>query len=166
MLSRLLPLSSPRLAALTAVTAAATLTLGLGATAQAAPSADANASGVAAAAADSPNPFAAAELDGLRARQLTTWHAGQPLTHWVLALDEETAARDYTGGVFFLYAPATGDRGFFRNLDVLASTVKDPGHVVIADAQFIRSHPRSEVRYGDPARPDLARVVATSTIWM
>ncbi|GGZ47867.1 hypothetical protein GCM10010371_04030 [Streptomyces subrutilus] len=56
--------------------------------------------------------------------------------------------------------------GRARGEPALVPPVKDPRHVVIADARFIRSHPRSEVRYGDPARPDLARVVATSTIWM
>ncbi|MFJ4964590.1 hypothetical protein ACIP6P_19440 [Streptomyces sp. NPDC088729] len=152
---------------MTAVTAAAALSLGVGSAAQAAPhSVDVAASGAAASTTDSPNPFAAAELDGLQARQVTMWHAGQPLSHWVLTLDEETATRSYTGGVFFLYAPATGDRGWFRNLDLMASTVKDPRQVTIADAQFVNSHPRVEVRYGDPAQPDLARTVATSTIWM
>ncbi|MEV6576274.1 hypothetical protein [Streptomyces sp. NPDC051577] len=170
MSTRPLPLPSRRLATTAVVTAAAAaLTLGLASAAQAAPQAapqQTAATGTTPAAADAPNPFAWAELDGLRARQLTTWHAGQPLSHWVLTLDEETVARTYTGGAFFLYAPATGEHGWFRNLDVVRSTVKDPRQVVIADAQFIRSHPRVEVRYGDPAQPDLARVVATSTIWM
>ncbi|MFJ7205851.1 hypothetical protein ACIQWR_20235 [Streptomyces sp. NPDC098789] len=173
MSSRPLPLPSRRLVTAAAVTAAAALTLGLApVAAQAAvqpatgAAAAAVASGPAAATTDTPNPFAWAELDGLRARQLTTWHGGQPLSHWALTLDEATAARSYTGGVFFLYAPATGDRGFFRNLDLVSATVKDPRQVTVTDAQFIRSHPRVEVRYGDPAQPDRARVVATSTIWM
>ncbi|MFD7029277.1 hypothetical protein ACFWAR_14705 [Streptomyces sp. NPDC059917] len=168
MSTRPLPLPSHRLVAAAAVTAAAALALGLApVAAQAAPQPAADVTARAAAApTDSPNPFAWAELDGLRARQLTTWHGGQPLSHWALTLDEATAARAYAGGVFFLYAPATGDRGLFRNLDVISATVKDPRQVVVTDAQFIRSHPRVEVRYGDPAQPDRARVVATSTIWM
>ncbi|MFI5983476.1 hypothetical protein ACIBEA_21680 [Streptomyces sp. NPDC051555] len=168
MSSRPLSLPSRRLVTAAAVTAAAALTLGL---APVAAQAAAQPGGAAAAATtdtptSTPNPFAWAELDGLRARQVTTWHGGQPLSHWALTLDEATAARSYTGGVFFLYAPATGDRGLFRNLDLVSATVKDPRQVTVTDAQFIRSHPRVEVRYGDPAQPERARVVATSTIWM
>lgn len=165
MSSRPLPLPSRRLVTAAAVTVAAALTLGLAPVA--AQAAAQPATGPAAAATtDTPNPFAWAELDGLRARQLTTWHGGQPLSHWALTLDEAAAARSYTGGAFFLYAPATGDRGWFRNLDLVSATVKDPRQVIVTDAQFIRSHPRVEVRYGDPAQPERARVVATSTIWM
>ncbi|MEU4213724.1 hypothetical protein AB0F13_27785 [Streptomyces sp. NPDC026206] len=35
-----------------------------------------------------------------------------------------------------------------------------------ADVQFMRSHPRVEVRYGDPDHPNRARVVASATTLM
>ncbi|MBB5122410.1 hypothetical protein [Streptomyces eurocidicus] len=112
------------------------------------------------------NPYLGIELQGLRAEQRTMYPAGHPVTFWALVLDDETVTRHYRGGQFFLYAPATGEFGSFLDTDIAVRTVRDPRRVVIADSGFMRSHPRVEVRYGNPDRPKRAFTVATATIWM
>ncbi|WP_159395378.1 hypothetical protein [Streptomyces albireticuli] len=112
------------------------------------------------------NPFLGIELQGLKAERRMMYPAGHPVAFWALVLDEETAARHYRGGQFFVYAPATGEFGSFLDTDIAVRTVRDPHRVVIADSGFMRSHPRVEVRYGNPDRPKRAFTVATATIWM
>ncbi|MEU5418361.1 hypothetical protein ACFY1P_08730 [Streptomyces sp. NPDC001407] len=112
------------------------------------------------------NPFEWIDLRGLKAEQRVMYPAGHPVGYWALVLDDEAAARHYAGGRFFVYAPATGEFGSFLDTDIAVRTVDEPGRVVIADSGFMRSHPRVEVRYGDPGRPGRAVTVATATIWM
>ncbi|MFE0046367.1 hypothetical protein [Streptomyces albireticuli] len=112
------------------------------------------------------NPFLGIELQGLKAEQRMMYPAGHPVAFWALVLDDETATRHYRGGRFFVYAPATGEFGGFLDTDIVVRTVRDPRQVVIADSGFMRSHPRVEVRYGNPDRPERAFTVATATIWM
>lgn len=112
------------------------------------------------------NPFRWMDLDGLRAEYRFMCPAGHCVGYWSLVLTDEVARRPYRGGEFFVYAPATGEFGFFLNTDIATRTVRHPSQVRLVDSDFTRSHPRFEVRYGDPAQPKKARVVATATIWM
>ncbi|MGK5632700.1 hypothetical protein [Streptomyces sp. URMC 123] len=119
-----------------------------------------------AAVASKDNPFQWMELENLRAEQRQMCPVGNCVDYWTLVLDEKTASRPYSGGAFFLYAPATGDFGWFVNTDIATRTVEDPYEVSIPDSYFLRSHPRVEVRYGDVDHPERARVVATATTLM
>ncbi|AZQ72932.1 MULTISPECIES: hypothetical protein [Streptomyces] len=112
------------------------------------------------------NPFRWMDLDGLRAEYRFMCPAGHCVGYWSLVLTDEVARRPYRGGEFFVYAPATGEFGFFLDTDIATRTVRHPRQVRLVDSDFTRSHPRFEVRYGDPAQPKKARVVATATIWM
>lgn len=120
----------------------------------------------AAATAAEENPFEGIDLEGLKAEKRFMYPAGHRVAYWALVLDEERASRTYSGGKFFLYAPATKEFGWFLDTDIATRTVEHPRQVVIADREFIRSHPRVEVRYGNPDQPRKARVVARTTIWM
>ncbi|WP_372405755.1 hypothetical protein [Streptomyces luteireticuli] len=150
-----------------AVTAALALPLAQGAQA-AAPEAAAPATAITAAAVnpDDDNPFRWMELDGLRADFRFMCPAGRCVGFWSLVLTEDLAQREFRGGKFFAYAPATGEFGFFLDTDIAVHTVDRPGQVRLVDSPFMRSHPRVEVRYGDPAHPDRARVVASATTLM
>lgn len=64
------------------------------------------------------------------------------------------------------YAPATGDFSFFLDTDIAVRTVANAGQVRLVNTEFMRSHPRVEVRYGDPDHPGRARVVASATTLM
>ncbi len=149
--------------------ALAAVTLGLtaaqGAQAATAPATPAQAASAAATAAEE-NPFEGIDLEGLKAEKRFMYPAGHRVAYWALVLDEERVSRTYSGGTFFLYAPATKEFGWFLDTDIATRTVKNPRQVVIADRDFIRSHPRVEVRYGNPDQPKKARVVARTTIWM
>ncbi|RLU83570.1 hypothetical protein CTZ27_28125 [Streptomyces griseocarneus] len=112
------------------------------------------------------NPFRWMDLDGLRAEFRFMCPAGRCVGYWSLVLTDEVAKRSYSGGEFFAYAPATGEFGFFLDTDIATRTVGNPGQVRLIDSDFTRSHPRFEVRYGNPDRPGKARVVATATTWM
>ncbi|MEU8585142.1 hypothetical protein [Streptomyces abikoensis] len=112
------------------------------------------------------NPFRWMDLDGLRAEYRFMCPAGHCVGYWSLVLTDEVAKRSYRGGEFFVYAPATGEFGFFLDTDIATRTVRHASQVRLVDSDFTRSHPRFEVRYGDPAQPKKARVVATATIWM
>ncbi|MFC5143530.1 hypothetical protein [Streptomyces aureoversilis] len=151
-------------------TAATALGLALAQGAQAAsPAAPATGPGnnrTAAAAASEDNPFAAIDLQHLKAEQRIMWPAGHPVPFWALVLDDETVSKRYADGEFFVYAPATHEFGWFLDTDIATRAVRNPHQVVIADSDFLRSHPRVEVRYGNPDRPQRARVVATATTWM
>ncbi|MFF5130091.1 hypothetical protein ACFY41_24535 [Streptomyces syringium] len=149
------------------VMASAALGLGLASGAQAAgPAVAPAARDVAAVAPAADHPFEAMELDGLKVKRLTMWPAGHPVSFWALVLDEKRAGEKYSGGKFFVYAPATKEFGWFLNMDIVQRTVSHPGQVVIVDSEFLRSHPRVEVRYGNPDRPERARFVASATTWM
>ncbi|MFJ7209856.1 hypothetical protein ACIQWR_40820 [Streptomyces sp. NPDC098789] len=106
------------------------------------------------------------ELQGLHVEQLTMWPAGQPVKFWALVLDDDEISRSRTGGVFFVYAPASGDHGHILDTDIIVDSVPDAERVVIADPSFLRAHPRTEIRYGDPSNPESAEVVATATVWI
>ncbi|MEV4439219.1 hypothetical protein AB0K09_09380 [Streptomyces sp. NPDC049577] len=153
---------------LAAGTAAAALTLTLAQGAQAAAPAPVNPVRTAAAPASaaSENPFDVMDLDGLRATHEFMCPAGHCVDYWSLVLTEDRLGRHYSGGRFFVYAPATGEFSFFLNTDIATRTVSRPEQVRIVDVDFLRSHPRVEVRYGNPDHPRKARTVATSTIWM
>ncbi|MEV4435485.1 hypothetical protein [Streptomyces sp. NPDC049585] len=112
------------------------------------------------------NPFKVMDLDGLRAEYRFMCPAGHCVGYWSLVLTDEVARKRYAGGEFFVYAPAKGDFGFFLDGDIATRTVKKAAQVRIIDSEFTRTHPRFEVRYGNPEQPKKARVVATSTIWM
>ncbi|KNB49938.1 hypothetical protein AC230_24715 [Streptomyces caatingaensis] len=116
--------------------------------------------------ADDDNPFRWMELDGLRADFRFMCPAGHCVGFWSLVLTEDVARQKFEGGKFFVYAPATGEFGFFLDTDVAVRTVGRPGQVRIVDSEFMRSHPRVEVRYGDPGHPARARVVASATTLM
>ncbi|MEV5242567.1 hypothetical protein AB0K89_26195 [Streptomyces cinnamoneus] len=151
--------------------AAATLALTAAQGAQAAPrtapaGAVAPAAGTAGATASDENPFRHIDLEGLRAEKRFMYPAGHPVAFWALVLDDERVSRTYRGGTFFVYAPATGEFGWMLDTDIATRTVKDPRQVVIADLDFLNSHPRVEVRYGNPDQPRKARTVARTTIWM
>ncbi|MFH8347605.1 hypothetical protein [Streptomyces sp. NPDC018045] len=147
-------------------TAALGLALASGAQAVTPPSADApvQARGATTATAPADNPFEGIELSGLHAEQRTMWPAGTPVHYWALVLDDDLAGQEYSGGAFFLYAPAAGEFGWFLDTDIPQRTVDGPSQVVIADPEFLRTHPRAEVRYGDPDRPERARTVATAIV--
>ncbi|MGW1072022.1 hypothetical protein [Streptomyces sp. NPDC002537] len=115
---------------------------------------------------DDDNPFRWMELDGLKAEFRFMCPAGHCVGYWSLVLTEDVAAKKYTGGKFFVYAPATGDFGFFLDTDIAARTVDHPEQVRLIDSDFIRSHPRVEVRYGNPEQPRKAKAVASATTLM
>ncbi|MEX2984260.1 hypothetical protein [Streptomyces sp. C36] len=50
--------------------------------------------------------------------------------------------------------------------DIAVRTVDHLDQVRPVDTEFMRSHPRVEVRYGDPDHPGRARVVASATTLM
>ncbi|MFZ3475650.1 hypothetical protein ACODT3_41750 [Streptomyces sp. 4.24] len=112
------------------------------------------------------NPFLGIDLDGLRAEQLTMWPAGKPVKYWALTLNDDLASKTYTGGVFFLYAPAAEKLGYLLDTDIIVRSVEDPHQVVVTDLEFLRANPRAEIRYGNPEKPALGRVIATATTWM
>ncbi|WP_344118473.1 hypothetical protein [Streptomyces blastmyceticus] len=149
--------------ALAATVAVATLSLPLTQAAYAAAEPQHAAS---ASARDDDNPFRWMELDGLKAEFRFMCPAGRCVGYWSLALTEDVAAKTYAGGKFFAYAPATGDFGFFLDTDIAARTVDHPEQVRLIDSDFIRSHPRVEVRYGNPEQPRKAKVVASATTLM
>lgn len=115
---------------------------------------------------DDGNPFRWMELDGLRADFRFMCPAGHCVGYWSLVLTKDVAQQEFKGGKFFVYAPATGEFSFFLDTDIAVRTVDRPGQVRLVDSEFMRSHPRVEVRYGDPGHPDRARVVASATTLM
>ncbi|TVL89294.1 hypothetical protein [Streptomyces sp. SAJ15] len=116
--------------------------------------------------ADDDNPFRWMELDGLRADFQFMCPAGHCVGFWSLVLTDDVAGQKFAGGEFFVYAPATGEFSFFLDTDIAVRTVDHPGRVRLVDTEFMRSHPRVEVRYGDPDHPDRSRVVASATTLM
>ncbi|GGX75064.1 hypothetical protein [Streptomyces hiroshimensis] len=112
------------------------------------------------------NPFRWMELDGLRADFQFMCPAGHCVGFWSLVLTDDVAQQKFQGGKFFVYAPATREFSFFLDTDIAVRTVNHPGRVRLADTEFMRSHPRVEVRYGDLDHPDRARVVASATTLM
>ncbi|MGW1197745.1 hypothetical protein ACWD4B_18185 [Streptomyces sp. NPDC002536] len=112
------------------------------------------------------NPFRWMELDGLKAEFHFMCPAGHCVGYWSLALADQAAAKPYAGGEFFVYAPATGEFGFFLNGDIAERTVQRPGQVRVIDSEFLHTHPRVEIRYGNPNHPRAARVVASATTLM
>ncbi|MEV4923805.1 hypothetical protein [Streptomyces roseoverticillatus] len=150
-----------------AVTAALALPLAQGAQAATpATTAPATAAAPATVNADDDNPFRWMELDGLRADFQFMCPAGHCVGFWSLVLTDDIARQKFKGGKFFVYAPATGEFSFFLDTDIAVRTVDHPGQVRLVDTAFMRSHPRVEVRYGDPGHPDRARVVASATTLM
>ncbi|MCH0564884.1 MULTISPECIES: hypothetical protein [unclassified Streptomyces] len=115
---------------------------------------------------DDNNPFRGVELDGMRADFQLMCPAGHCAGLWSLVLTDDVLQQEFEGRRFFVYAPATGEFGFFLDRDIVVRTVDRPSQVRLGDTDFMRSHPRVEVRYGDPDRPDRARVVATATTLM
>ncbi|MFI2077339.1 hypothetical protein [Streptomyces triculaminicus] len=116
--------------------------------------------------ADDDNPFRWMELDGLRADFQHMCPAGRCVGFWSLVLTDDIAQHKFEGGKFFVYAPATGEFSFFFDTDIAVRTVDHPDQVRLVDTEFMRSHPRVEVRYGDPGHPGRARVVASATTLM
>ncbi|MBF6047043.1 hypothetical protein GO001_17685 [Streptomyces sp. NRRL B-1677] len=116
--------------------------------------------------ADDGNPFRWMELDGLRADFRFMCPAGHCVGFWSLVLTDDVARQKFEGGKFFVYAPATREFSFFLDTDIAVRTVAHPGQVRLVDTEFMRSHPRVEVRYGDPDHPGRARVVASATTLM
>ncbi|MGK5545132.1 hypothetical protein ACSNOH_10425 [Streptomyces sp. URMC 127] len=112
------------------------------------------------------NPFRWMELDGLRADFQLMCPAGHCVGFWSLVLTDDVAQQKFKGGKFFVYAPATGEFSFFLDTDIAVRTVDRPRQVRLVDTEFMRSHPRVEVRYGDPDHPNRARVVASATTLM
>ncbi|MFF7725733.1 hypothetical protein [Streptomyces sp. NPDC008001] len=112
------------------------------------------------------NPFRWMELDGLRADFRFMCPAGRCVGFWSLVLTDDIARQKFEGGKFFVYAPATGEFSFFLDTDIAVRTVDHPGQVRLVDTEFMRSHPRVEVRYGNPGHPGRARVVASATTLM
>ncbi|MCQ8773885.1 hypothetical protein [Streptomyces telluris] len=112
------------------------------------------------------NPFRWMELDGLRADFQFMYPAGHRVGFWSLVLTDDVAQQKFAGGKFFVYAPATGEFSFFLDTDIAVRTVDHPRQVRLVDTEFMRSHPRVEVRYGDPDHPRRARVVASATTLM
>ncbi|WP_327323816.1 hypothetical protein OG735_15850 [Streptomyces sp. NBC_01210] len=108
------------------------------------------------------NPFRGMELDGLRAGFQFMCPAGHCTGFWSLVLTDNVAQQRFGGRTFFVYAPAAGEFSFFLDTDIAVRTVEHPSQVRLADTEFLRSHPRVEVRYGDPEYPDRARVVASA----
>ncbi|MFF4159390.1 hypothetical protein [Streptomyces sp. NPDC001678] len=88
-----------------------------------------------------------------------------PLTQGAQAAAPDTTASDTTtpATVVTAAAPATGEFGFFLYTGIAVRTVDHPSRVRLADTGFLRSHPRVEVRYGDPGHSDRARIVASAT---
>ncbi|MGW2597916.1 hypothetical protein [Streptomyces klenkii] len=159
-----------RTLATAAVTAALALPLAQGAQA-ATPDATSPATAVTAVTAapinaDDGNPFRWMELEGLRADFRFMCPAGHCVGFWSLVLTDDVARQKFEGGKFFVYAPATGEFSFFLDADIAVRAVAHPGQVRLADTEFMRSHPRVEVRYGDPDHPRRARVVASATTLM
>lgn len=111
--------------------------------------------------ADDDNPFLWMELDGLRADFQFMCPAGHCAGFWSLVLTDNVVQQSFEGGKFFVYAPATGEFSFILDTDIAVPTVDHPSHVRLVDTDFMRSHPRVEVRYGDPDHPERARVVAS-----
>ncbi|MFC5143539.1 hypothetical protein [Streptomyces aureoversilis] len=153
-----------------AVTAALALPLTQGAQAAApattAPTTAATPAASATINADDDNPFRWMELDGLRADFRFMCPASHCVGFWSLILTDDVARQKFEGGKFFVYAPATGEFSFFLDTDIAVRTVDHPGRVRLVDTEFMRSHPRVEVRYGDPDHPGRARVVASATTLM
>ncbi|MEV7003214.1 hypothetical protein AB0N62_36850 [Streptomyces sp. NPDC093982] len=151
---------------LTTVTVTAALALPLTQGAQAAaPDATALATALATAATikvDKGNPFGSMELDGLQADFQFMCPAGHCVGFWSLVLTDNVAQQQFEGRKFFVYAPDTGEFSFFLDTDIAMRTVDHPSQVRLVDTDFMRSHPRVEVRYGDPDHPDQARVVASA----
>ncbi|MGX1855207.1 hypothetical protein [Streptomyces sp. NPDC055299] len=116
--------------------------------------------------ADDENPFRWMQLDGLRADFQFMCPAGHCAGFWSLVLTDTVAQQKFEGRKFFVYAPATGEFSFFLDTDIAVRTVDHPGQVRLVDTDFMRSHPRVEVRYGDPGHPDRARVVASAATLM
>ncbi|WP_329154636.1 hypothetical protein OIU81_36200 [Streptomyces sp. NBC_01454] len=112
------------------------------------------------------NPFRWMQLDGLRADFQFMCPAGHCAGFWSLVLTDTVAQQKFEGRKFFVYAPATGEFSFFLDTDIAVRTVDHPGQVRLVDTDFMRSHPRVEVRYGDPGHPDRARVVASAATLM
>ncbi|MCF3103023.1 hypothetical protein IPZ58_15710 [Streptomyces roseoverticillatus] len=159
--------SALRTLATVAVAAALALPLTQGAQA-ATPSATAPATAATPATinANGDNPFRWMELDGLRADFQFMCPAGHCVGFWSLVLTDDIAQQKFKGGKFFVYAPATGEFSFFLDTDIAVRTVGHPDQVRLVDTEFMRSHPRVEVRYGDPDHPERARVVASATTLM
>ncbi|WP_189059277.1 hypothetical protein [Longimycelium tulufanense] len=109
------------------------------------------------------NPFENLKLDGLTAKYHFMCPAGHCVDYWSLVLTDDLAAKPYQGGEFFLYAPDSGEFGWFLVTDIVQRTVSGPYQVQIIDTEFLRSHPRVEVRYGNPDRPEQARVIASAS---
>ncbi|PSJ30333.1 hypothetical protein B7P34_01855 [Streptosporangium nondiastaticum] len=150
-----------------AVTAALALPLAQGAQAAApATTAPATAATPATTGARDDNPFRWMELEGLRADFRFMCPAGRCAGFWSLVLTDDIAQQKFKGGKFFVYAPATGEFSFFLDTDIAVRTVDHPGQVRLVDTEFMRSHPRVEVRYGNPDHPGRARVVASATTLM
>lgn len=107
-------------------------------------------------------PFRGLRLDGLAAEKHLNWPGGPcPVYVWVLRLDDARRQESYSGGEFFLYDPlAAGTFGGFINGDILVQAVTSPERVTFMS---IAPQGRTEVRFGDPGRPHLARVVAAAT---
>ena len=116
--------------------------------------------------ADDDNPFRRMELNGLRTDFQFMCPAGHCVGFWSLVLTDDVAQQKFEGGKFFAYAPATGEFSFFLDTDIAVRTVAEAGQVRLVDTEFMRSHPRVEVRYGDPDQPGRARVVASATTLM
>ncbi|MFI9235448.1 hypothetical protein [Streptomyces sp. NPDC053079] len=160
------------LRALTTVAVTAALALPLTQGAQAAapdattPATAATATTAASINAHDDNPFRWMELDGLRADFQYMCPAGHCVGFWSLVLTDNVAQQKFEGRKFFVYAPATGEFSFFLDTDIAVRTVDHPRQVRLVDTEFMRSHPRVEVRYGDPDHPDRARVVASATTLM
>ncbi|MGP3683243.1 hypothetical protein ACTVZO_00750 [Streptomyces sp. IBSNAI002] len=98
-----------------------------------------------------------AELDNLRWTPVRTMTGA---TTWMLRVSTDPAVKP--GGVYFLYNPdAEVSAGSFSiGDDVLVRTVHSWGAAVFAPSTTIR---RTEVRYGSPADPGAAHVVASVT---
>ncbi|MFC5721073.1 hypothetical protein ACFP1Z_12930 [Streptomyces gamaensis] len=155
-----------RRAALRALTAAAVTAFLALPLAQGTPATAATATAATTINADDDNPFRWMELDGLRADFQFMCPAGHCTGFWSLVLTDDVARQKFEGRKFFVYAPATGEFSFFLDTDIAVRTVDHPGQVRLVDTDFMRSHPRVEVRYGDPEHPDQARVVASATTLM
>lgn len=86
-----------------------------------------------------------------------------PIYAWVLRLDEERLGRRYSGGEFFLYDPVGKVKfGGFLGGDIMTTTVSKPEYVSVSQDTVLPVG-RTEVRYGNPKNPAVARVVATAT---
>ncbi|MET9603251.1 hypothetical protein [Streptomyces sp. NPDC006459] len=110
------------------------------------------------------SPFKGAKLDGFKAEMRINFPAHPcPIYVWVLRLDEERLGRRYSGGEFFLYDPVNKEKfGGFLSGDIMTSTVSRPEYVSVSQDNVLPAG-RTEVRYGNPGHPAVARVVATVT---